>query len=236
MGERGGRGDPAAQGDRLATLAAYEEEAARYVSGVPPLPLSMERLLDEFAALTGSPARVLEIGSASGRDADALEARGLSVRRTDITRAFVDGLRAVGHDADRIDPLHDPLGGPYDGVYTSATLLHLGRDEFSVVAHRLREVTRAGGALCLTLKEGDGEGWSSHGRITAPRHFTYWRAGPVEVALRRPAGRSATCGSSRVGSSWRSPGCWCSPPPAEHLRTPAPEPGQAARASSMLAA
>jgi hypothetical protein len=26
------------------------------------------------------------------------------------------------------------------------------------------------------VKEGDGEGWSTHGDVTAPRHFTYWRA------------------------------------------------------------
>jgi hypothetical protein len=43
---------------------------------------------------------------------------------------------------------------------------------------------RAGGVLGLTLKEGDGEGWS-HAKIGLPRHFTYWREPAMRDALAR---------------------------------------------------
>jgi SAM-dependent methyltransferase len=132
---------------------------------------------------------VLEIGSGPGRDALALEEAGLSVRRTDITPSFVSMLRAAGHEADVLDPLTDDLsdpaapGTPYDGVWASACLLHVARADLERVLTRLAEATRPGGLLHLSLKEGDGEGWSIHGNVSAPRFFTYWREEPLRAAL-----------------------------------------------------
>jgi SAM-dependent methyltransferase len=167
-------------------LAAYQADAAAYAAGMPALPDNLRRLLDAFAARVGDGGRVLEIGSGPGRDALELETRGLVVRRTDITPAFVALLRASGHQADVLDPLVDDLGvpaGAYDGVWCNAVLLHLAREEMPVVLARLRAVTRPGGTLAVSLKEGDGEGWSTHGHVAGARHFTYWREDPLREAL-----------------------------------------------------
>jgi hypothetical protein len=51
------------------------------------------------------------------------------------------------------------------------------------VLARLAAVTRPGGTLHMTLKEGDGAGWSVHGHVGAPRFFTYWREGPLRTHL-----------------------------------------------------
>ena len=48
---------------------------------------------------------------------------------------------------------------------------------------RLAGATRQGGALALSLKEGDGEGWSTHGHVQAPRRFVYWREEPLRGVL-----------------------------------------------------
>src|SRR4051794_9457834 len=122
---------------RAATIAAYQADAAAYAAGAPAMSEEVLRDLEEFADLVGAGGRVLEVGSGPGRDALELEARGLVVRRTDITPAFVDLMRADGHDADVLDPLVDDLGGPYDGVWASAVLLHLARDEMDQVLGRL---------------------------------------------------------------------------------------------------
>jgi SAM-dependent methyltransferase len=132
---------------------------------------------------------VLEVGSGSGRDALALEQAGLSVRRTDITPAFVDLLRARGQVADRLDPLVDDLADPatpeaaYDGVWADASLLHVDREDLPTVLARLARATRPGGGLFVSVKEGDGEDWSIHGNVTAPRFFTFWREEPLRSAL-----------------------------------------------------
>jgi SAM-dependent methyltransferase len=177
---------------RAATIAAYQADAAAYAAWAPAATESMVRDLDEFAASVGVDGAVLEIGTGPGRDALELERRGLVVRRTDITPAFVDLMRAEGYDADVLDPLVDELGGPYDGVWASAVLLHLSRDEMGVVLRRLHACTVAGGTLYASLKEGDGEAWSTHGHVTRPRLFTYWREGPLRAALEAAGWRVRT--------------------------------------------
>src|SRR6185369_8336153 len=95
--------------------------------------------------------------------------------------AFVERLRADGQRADRLDPLHDDLADPdapgtaYDGVWADASLIHVARDDLPTVLARLAGATRPGGALFVSVKEGDGEDWSTHGNVTAPRFFTFWR-------------------------------------------------------------
>jgi SAM-dependent methyltransferase len=183
------------------TVAAYQQHAASYAAGVAgALVGDLAAFLGSFAERVGSGSAVLEVGSGSGRDALALEEHGLHVRRTDITPAFVDLLRARGHEADVLDPLHDDLGGPWDGVWANAVLLHVGRDDLPLVLARLRDATRAGGTLGLTLKEGDGETWSNHGNVPAPRHFTFWRPAPLRAVL-EGSGWSVDSLTSRVAPS-----------------------------------
>ncbi|WP_090860209.1 DinB family protein [Nocardioides lianchengensis] len=163
-----------------ATREAYDAHAAAYGAATAHLDDAVAHLRERFVAAVGTGARVLAIGSGPGRDAAALEAVGLSVRRTDVSTGFVELLRAEGHEADVLDPLTDGLddplrpGTPYDGVWASASLLHVARGDLPLVLRRLAEATRDGGVLHLAVKEGTGEGWSTHGSVTAPRRFTYW--------------------------------------------------------------
>ncbi len=174
---------------RAATVAAYDASAAAYRDAGFAFPDSVRALVARFAGMLPADARVLEIGSGPGRDALALEAVGLEVRRTDISRGFVELLRADGLTADVLDPLTDDLADPeqpdrpYDGVWASACLLHVARTELPVVLRRLARATRSAGVLHVSLKEGDGEAWSAHGHVRDPRHFTFWREAPLREAL-----------------------------------------------------
>jgi SAM-dependent methyltransferase len=178
---------------RRATVAAYDASAAAYRDGAAGVPEAVSEavsgILERFVSVLPAGARVLEIGSGPGRDARALEAAGLSVRRTDVSSGFVALLRDAGHRADVLDPLTDDLADParpgeaYDAVWASACLLHVARTDLPVVLRRLAEATRVGGRLQVTLKEGDGEAWSTHGNVAAPRHFTFWREAPLRAAL-----------------------------------------------------
>jgi SAM-dependent methyltransferase len=161
------------------TVRAYDLDAVAYVEASPTMPESVRADLESFADRLGPGARVLEIGSGGGRDARLMEELGLRVRRTDITPAFIALLRGQGLDADLVDPLVDDLSspdGPYDAVWANASLLHVDRSHLATVMARLAAVTRTGGVLRVSVKEGDGEGWSTHGSVRHPRHFTYWRA------------------------------------------------------------
>jgi SAM-dependent methyltransferase len=171
------------------TIGAYDAYAEEYAAGTSDLPDVVAGSMTRFVDAVGTSARILEIGSGPGRDAMELEEFGLSVRRTDISPGFVHHLRGAGYLADLLDPrtddLADPVSGgePYDGVWANASLLHVRRDDLPGVLERLAEATRRGGMLHLTVKEGDGEGWSVHGHVGAPRYFVYWREEPLRAHL-----------------------------------------------------
>ncbi|MCD6640134.1 MAG: class I SAM-dependent methyltransferase [Nocardioides sp.] len=185
-----------------ATVAAYDTDAARYGQANPEMPDGVRADIEEFVAMLPPGARVLEIGTGSGRDAALMEQLGLRVRRTDITPGFVDLLRARGLEAELLDPLVDDLSdpaGPYDGVWANASLLHVLRDDLARVLTRLADVTRAHGVLRFSVKQGDGEGWSTHGAITRPRHFTYWQPEPLEEVVRGSGWTRVTTRSEIAG-------------------------------------
>jgi 2-polyprenyl-3-methyl-5-hydroxy-6-metoxy-1,4-benzoquinol methylase len=168
--------------DNAETLRTYEQAAALYRERTVRGDVEPDDLVGLVAELADAGASVLEVGSGPGVDADRLEALGFTVRRTDAARAFVELQRADGHRIDLLDVRTDDLGGPYDVVFAHAVLLHIDRAELPAVLARLRTAVRPGGLLALTLKEGDGEAWSSH-KVELPRHFTYWRLDPLRDAL-----------------------------------------------------
>lgn len=185
-----------------ATVAAYDGDAALYGRANPGMPDSVRADIDEFVGMLPTGARVLEIGSGTGRDAALMEQLGLRVRRTDITPGFVDLLRAQGVEAELLDPLVDDLydpAGPHDAVWANASLLHVLRDDLGRVLVRLADVTRPGGVLRFSVKQGDGEGWSTHGAITRPRHFTYWQPEPLEQVVRGSGWTEVTTRSGIAG-------------------------------------
>ena len=84
------------------TLASYETAAQRYRErSVEPSP-ALVAFLDQLSALVGV-GHILEIGSGPGREAAYIEARGPRVTRTDGARAFVEMMRADGHEAELLD-------------------------------------------------------------------------------------------------------------------------------------
>lgn len=173
------------------TVRSYDAAAAEYAAEAAVMPEWVATEIDAFVAELGGSGRVLEIGSGGGRDALELEKRGISVRRTDISKGFVELLRDSGFEADLLDPLSedlaDPLrpGMPYDGIWACACLIHVVREDFGTVLARLAEATRTGGPLHASVREGDGEDVSAHGSAAAPRRYaeTYWREPALRTAL-----------------------------------------------------
>ena len=115
----------------------------------------------------------------------------MSVRRTDISKGFVELLRERGFEADLLDPLTEDLadpqrpGAPYDGIWACACLIHVAPEDFGTVLGRLAGATRTGGRLHASVREGDGVHVSTHGGAAGPRRYveTYWREAALRSAL-----------------------------------------------------
>jgi SAM-dependent methyltransferase len=178
----GGRQPPA--GDANArTISAYDQYAQRYIDQTTrEVTGAAKEWLDRAVAGVQRGARILELGSASGRDAAYLRDLGYQVRCTDATPAFVAALRARGIAASQLNAITDDLPGDLDVVLADAVLLHFTRREFTAVTAKVRRALRPGGRFAFTVKLGDGEDWSS-ARLGAPRFFCYWREPRVRVVL-----------------------------------------------------
>lgn len=173
------------------TVKSYDLAAAEYAAEAAVLPKWVATEIDAFVAALSGSGRVLEIGSGGGRDALELEMRGITVRRTDVAKGFVELLRENGFEADQLDPLTDDLtdprytNAPYDGIWACACLIHVARQDFGTVLRRLAGATRAGGQLHVSVRDGDGEGVSTHGGGASSRRYieTYWRESDLRSAL-----------------------------------------------------
>ena len=70
--------------NQTVTLNTYELNAQNYIDRTPSsIEGDYKQYLDNFLSCVGKEAKILEIGSAVGRDADYIDSKGYSVTRTD---------------------------------------------------------------------------------------------------------------------------------------------------------
>lgn len=95
------------------TIGAYEGHVSEYVKGTrQDVSGVMKAWLDESVAGLDRSARILELGSATGRDAAYLRSMGYAVECTDATLAFVRLLQEKGLGARQLNAVTDDLGAP----------------------------------------------------------------------------------------------------------------------------
>lgn len=138
--------------------------------------------IDTVLTLLVAPHRILEIGSANGRDADYIESRGYTVERTDAVTGFVELLQLHGHQARRLNALTDDFGGPYELIFADAVFVHFTSFELMRILASVRRSLSPNGLLAFSLKEGDGSELKII-KLTAPRFFQYWKEDAMHALL-----------------------------------------------------
>lgn len=166
-------------GDRLDQVRdAYEESYAEYLLTTPNVVMgAMKVWMDRTVAGVPRCARILELGSGSGRDADYFESLGYKVRRTDVAQPFLDRLRACGKEADYLDAVRDEFPAELDVIFANAVVCHFEKPQFSRFLARARAALRPEGVLSFSTKFGeDYEPTSVQSRLPATRKFSRWPA------------------------------------------------------------
>lgn len=165
------------------TLRSYEARVQEYIDGTSQVVAGAAKDWIDAALVGLSPeARIVELGSAFGRDAAYIVSKGFEVECTDAVAGFVSQLQARGFNARRYNALTDDLGDEYDLILANAVLLHFNEAEFALVLRRLLHSMKRGGRLAFSLKRGRGEAWSA-AKIDAPRFFRYWEQDELELHL-----------------------------------------------------
>ncbi|ODT71053.1 MAG: SAM-dependent methyltransferase [Pelagibacterium sp. SCN 63-23] len=145
------------------TLSFYASQATAYVEhgadAAPPPELFA------FIADLAPGAKVLELGSGSGRDAAAMLAQGLDVHPSDASPELAAlAERRLGRTVRilRFDQLTEAAA--YDGIWASASLLHAPASELTDDLARIHRALRPGGLFVASFKAGAGEGRDRFGR------------------------------------------------------------------------
>lgn len=171
-------------GSNARTLLSYDQRVEAYVDGTSQeVSGPAKQWLDEALHGLDKEARLLELGSAFGRDAAYIQALGYSLECTDAVPGFVELLTQRGYQASLLNLLIDDLVGPYDLIIANAVLLHFNHGEFSLVLAKIKAALGSSGRFAFSLKAGQGEGWSNE-KIGAPRYFCYWTPKSLEPLLK----------------------------------------------------
>lgn len=186
------------------TIAAYNEHIDDYVRGTPH-DVSGDILNWIALMLQGvhHNARILELGSGFGRDANYIESLGYTVQRSDASEGFVALLRSNGNDASVLNALSDEISGPYDVIFANAVLLHFTAEETQKVLTKLYAALKPGGTFACTLKRGEGDMWSEH-KLGAPRYFKLWQEDGIKQLLTETGFVQLHFDTERdqIGSKW----------------------------------
>jgi SAM-dependent methyltransferase len=164
-----------ARRDNRETVSSYERCADDYAHSTrgEPSP-AQSQLFRAFIQRVGRGARVLDVGSGPGWDADRLEAEGIEVQRTDVTQAFIDFQLQRGRRITRLDVIDDDIPGQYKGILCLYVLQHIARPLIDAVLAKLSTALQPCGALLVALRQGSGE-LREVGASSGVYHVTSWQ-------------------------------------------------------------
>ena len=112
--------------------------------------------------LPGTPGKILDIGSGTGRDAAALAERGHDVLAVEPTAALRQGAKTL-HPSPRIEWVDDHLPdlaslagreAEFDAVLATAVWMHLDKGQRGRAMPTVAALIRPGGVFVLTLRHG----------------------------------------------------------------------------------
>jgi len=162
------------------TLQFYRRNARSYADWAK----APSTRLRGFLALLPPGGAILELGCGAGNHAAVMLAEGFSLRATDGSPEMAAiASQRLGHpvEAMRFDELDAQEA--YDGVWASACLLHVPRDELAGILRRIHRALKPSSVFYASYKMGEGDGRDSLGRYYnyPPREWleaTYASAGP----------------------------------------------------------
>jgi SAM-dependent methyltransferase len=130
---------------------------------------------------------VVDVGCGPGLDTAVFREKGFRVAGFDLSWGM---LRAGGEQAGvlplvQADMRALPLRATaVDGLWASASFLHLPHEEATAVLRSFAAVLKAGGVLYLSVKKGRDAGWIPNPyQGDRPRFYAFWRPEELNAAL-----------------------------------------------------
>lgn len=175
----------------------YDVNAETFISTTRDVDMSdmQQRFLAALPVVDGKPARILDAGSGSGRDALSFRMLGYEVEAFDVSPAMVAATREhAGVEAKQMRFEDFAWDHQFEGIWACASLLHVAEANLPTVINRLVDHLTQGGVLYLSFKLGTGE------RIKDGRRFTDMTEASIATLLDE-------CASLSAPDIWQSKDC-----------------------------
>lgn len=160
------------------TLEVYTKYVLTYIQNTPqtylPYQKAMLSWIDATLEHTPKSGKILEIGSATPRDATYMRSKGYFVQCSDASVGFISHLKTQGENALKLNILTDPVNTNYNLIFANGVIPHFSRQEFEYILKRFFQSLHPGTVFSFNTKEGEGEAWVNEKAIYK-RYICYWQ-------------------------------------------------------------
>jgi 2-polyprenyl-3-methyl-5-hydroxy-6-metoxy-1,4-benzoquinol methylase len=133
----------------------YNKNADSFFEGSVNADMSYER--DRFISLLPAGGKVLDAGCGSGRDSKAFLERGFEITAFDASEEMCKrASEYIGQEVINMLFQDVTYKDEFDGVWASASLLHVSIEELPAIIRKMNEALKSGGVMYASFKYGDG--------------------------------------------------------------------------------
>ena len=133
----------------------YNQNADSFFEGSVNADMSYER--DRFISLLPAGGKVLDAGCGSGRDSKAFLDRGFEVTAFDASEEMCKrASEYIGQEVINMLFQDVTYKDEFDGVWASASLLHVSIEELPAIIRKMNEALKSGGVMYASFKYGEG--------------------------------------------------------------------------------
>lgn len=169
------------------TQETYEQIAAVYAQRNRDRSV-LDRDIAQFVSLVKPGGWVVDVGCGPGFDSAVFQQNHLKTIAFDYTYAMMQaGQSELDIEANFVqgDMRYLPFAAQIDGLWVSASLLHLNRADVPYALRQFYRILQNGGVMYLAVKLGEGEEWTAVSYDqNAPRYFTYWQEDELDALLK----------------------------------------------------
>ncbi len=159
------------------TIKTYQENFDVYTEGtVSEVKGEVKIWIDSFLNKLPHGAKILEIGSATGRDARYFASQGFDVTCADIIPQALTKLQVEGFKTEYFDFRNEPKKewlDSFDGYFANGVFVHAPVEIFEKNLENISKIVHHDGIIGLSFKPGEGEDLSED-KVNAPRYFKYY--------------------------------------------------------------
>lgn len=163
------------------TIDAYNKGFHSYLEKTPSAygapHAELKKWIDTALSFAKKGGSVLEIGSATSRDANYIRSHGFTVQCSDAANNFVKNLQDEGEDAIQLNIVKEAPLKHYDVVFANAVFPHFTIEDTKNALINIRECLNQEGILTFNIKQGENEEWVEEKMIH--RYVHYWQ--PYEI-------------------------------------------------------